>query len=79
MKEHVVLPLLSMVGELQRRQEELFKILNRKDYEIQEYRNTGAILSRRKTYFQVITSNNEFLDELEIYMKDNLPNQTKWG
>lgn len=48
MKDYVVFPLLSMVGELQRRQDELFKILNKKDYEIQEYKNTGAVLSRSK-------------------------------
>jgi non-homologous end-joining factor 1 len=48
MKDYVVFPLLSMVGELQRRQDELFKILKKKDYEIQEYKNTGAVLSRSK-------------------------------
>ena len=46
MKDHLVLPLLSMVGELCRRQDELFKILKKKDYEIQEYKNTGAVLPR---------------------------------
>ncbi|XP_028394214.1 non-homologous end-joining factor 1-like [Dendronephthya gigantea] len=48
MKDNLVLPLISMVGELQRRQKELFKILKRKDYEIQEYKNTGAVLPRSK-------------------------------
>lgn len=48
MKDNLVLPLISMVGELQRRQKELCKILRRKDYEIQEYRNTGAVLPRSK-------------------------------
>lgn len=46
MKEHLVLPLLSMVGELQRRQLELVKTLKKKDYEIQEYKSSGAVLSR---------------------------------
>ena len=49
MKDYLVFPLLSMVGELQRRQEELFKILKKKDYEIQEYKNAGAVLPRSKS------------------------------
>ena len=51
MKEYLVFPLLSMIGELQRRQEELFKILKKKDYEIEEYRNSGAVLPRSKWQF----------------------------
>lgn len=61
MKDYVVFPLLSMVGELQRRQDELFKILKKKDYEIQEYKNTGAVLSRSKW-------RNEMGDELRNFV-----------
>lgn len=61
MKDYVVFPLLSMVGELQRRQDELFKILKKKDYEIQEYKNTGAVLLRSKW-------RNEMGDELRNFV-----------
>lgn len=47
MREHLIYPLLSMVGELQRRQLELVKLLKKKDYEIEEYKNSGAVLSRK--------------------------------
>ena len=48
MKDYLVFPLLSMIGELQRRQDELFKILKKKDYEIEEYKNAGAVLPRSR-------------------------------
>ena len=43
---HLVSPLLSMVGELCRRQRELVMVLGRKDREIQDYKDHGATVSR---------------------------------
>ena len=46
--DHLIMPLLSMVGELSRRQSELIKLLGRKDREIQDYKDHGATVSRSR-------------------------------
>ena len=46
---HLVEPLLCMVGELQRRQLELNKLLIKKDKEIQDYKDQGTLVSRSKS------------------------------
>lgn len=46
----MTVPLLTMVGELHRRQLELFKLLKAKDKEIDDYKGHGAKVSRSK-YF----------------------------
>ncbi|XP_072028389.1 uncharacterized protein [Amphiura filiformis] len=45
--EHLTTPLMSMVAELLRRQKELFRILKRKDAEIDDYKASGAKVSRK--------------------------------
>ena len=41
---HLVMPLVTMVAELSRRQQELFKLLSKKDREIQELKeNRGTV------------------------------------
>lgn len=44
--EHLILPLMAMVGELTRRQQELVKIIQSKDKEIDDYKSQGAKCSR---------------------------------
>lgn len=46
--EHMILPLMAMVGELTRRQQELVKIIQAKDKEIDDYKSQGAKVSRSK-------------------------------
>ncbi|XP_064622668.1 non-homologous end-joining factor 1-like [Lineus longissimus] len=45
--EQMTVPLLTMVGELHRRQLELFKLLKAKDKEIDDYKGHGAKVSRK--------------------------------
>lgn len=45
---HLVTPLVAMVVELSRRQQELFKLLGRKDREIQELKENRGTLRRSK-------------------------------
>ncbi|KAL3836496.1 hypothetical protein ACJMK2_021924 [Sinanodonta woodiana] len=45
--DHLVIPLLTMVAELKRRQQELFKLLQNKDREIEEYKAQGVKTSRK--------------------------------
>lgn len=51
LSSHLVGPLLCMVGELQRRQLELIKILAKKDKEIQDYKDQGTLVSRSKELY----------------------------
>ncbi|XP_070550387.1 non-homologous end-joining factor 1-like [Ptychodera flava] len=44
---NLTVPLLTMVSELQRRQDELFKLLQKKDTEIEDYKLSGAKVSRK--------------------------------
>lgn len=50
MSVHLVAPLLSMVSELCHRQEELVRLLVKKDKEIQDYKDHGAEVSRSKAF-----------------------------
>lgn len=45
--EHLILPLMAMVGELTRRQQELVKIIQAKDKQIDDYKSQGAKCSRK--------------------------------
>lgn len=45
--EHLTLPLMAMVGELTRRQEELVKVIQNKDKEIDDYKSQGTKASRK--------------------------------
>ncbi|KAK3582736.1 hypothetical protein CHS0354_039780 [Potamilus streckersoni] len=45
--DHLIIPLLTMVAELKRRQQELFKLLQNKDREIEEYKAQGVKTSRK--------------------------------
>ena len=45
---HLITPLLSIIGELCRRQSELIKIIGKKDREIQDYKDQGTTVSRRR-------------------------------
>ncbi|XP_045209832.1 non-homologous end-joining factor 1-like [Mercenaria mercenaria] len=45
--EHLILPLMAMVGELTRRQQELFKIIQGKDKQIEDYKSQGAKCTRK--------------------------------
>lgn len=45
--ENLLVPLMAMVGELTRRQKELFKILQSKDKEIDDYKSQGVKTSRK--------------------------------
>ena len=44
----MLLPLFSIIGELSKRQNELFSIIEKKDREIQDMKDQGATPSRRK-------------------------------
>ena len=44
--KEMILPLLSMIGDLLQQREDLFNIIARKDNEIQDYKDQGAIASR---------------------------------
>ena len=46
--DHLILPLMAMVGELTRRQQELIKIIQTKDKQIDDYKSQGAKCSRSK-------------------------------
>ncbi|XP_050406642.1 non-homologous end-joining factor 1 [Patella vulgata] len=46
-KENLTVPLMAMVSELLRRQQELFSIIYKKDKEIEDYKSQGARISRR--------------------------------
>lgn len=45
---HLITPLLSIIGELCRRRSELIKIIGKKDREIQDYKDQGITVSRRR-------------------------------
>lgn len=45
--DHLILPLMAMVAELSRRQQELLKIIQNKDKEIDDYKSQGAKVSRK--------------------------------
>ncbi|CAL1528364.1 unnamed protein product [Lymnaea stagnalis] len=46
-RDHLTIPLMAMVGELFRQQQELFKILVAKDKQIDDYKSQGAKVSRK--------------------------------
>ena len=46
--KHLVEPLTIISAELNRRQQELFYLLERKDREIQDYKDQGVVTSRSK-------------------------------
>jgi uncharacterized membrane protein YoaK (UPF0700 family) len=46
--EHLIIPLLTMTGELNRRQQELYKQLKNKDKEIDDLKAQGVKVSRSK-------------------------------
>lgn len=46
--KHLVEPLTIISAELNRRQQELFYLLERKDREIQDYKDQGVVASRSK-------------------------------
>jgi len=45
--KEMILPLLSMIGELMQQRKDLFNIISRKDNEIQDYRDQGVVASRK--------------------------------
>ncbi|KAL5010795.1 hypothetical protein ScPMuIL_013100 [Solemya velum] len=47
MSEHLIVPLMAMVGELMRRQAELITIIQSKDKEIDDYKSQGVRTSRK--------------------------------
>lgn len=51
MSEHLIVPLMAMVGELMRRQAELITIIQSKDKEIDDYKSQGVKTSRSKCIF----------------------------
>uniref|UniRef100_A0A0B6ZEC2 Non-homologous end-joining factor 1 n=1 Tax=Arion vulgaris TaxID=1028688 RepID=A0A0B6ZEC2_9EUPU len=46
-RDHMTIPLMAMVGELYRQQQELFKMLASKDKQIEDYKTQGAKVSRK--------------------------------
>ncbi|EDO43563.1 predicted protein [Nematostella vectensis] len=50
---HITHPLLAMVAELQRREQELCRMLTKKDAELADYKDSGYKLSRRNLETQV--------------------------
>ena len=48
--KHLIVPLLAMVGELTRRQNELTKIIQNKDKEIDDYKSQGVKASRSELF-----------------------------
>ena len=46
--DHLTCPLLGMIGELQRRQQELVRLLKLKDKEIDDYKIQGGKVTRSK-------------------------------
>ena len=48
--DHLTCPLLGMIGELQRRQQELVRLLKLKDKEIDDYKIQGGKVTRSKFY-----------------------------
>ncbi|CAG5127160.1 unnamed protein product, partial [Candidula unifasciata] len=46
-REHLTIPLMAMVGELYRQQQELFRLLALKDKQIDDYKSQGATVSRK--------------------------------
>ncbi|BFZ22488.1 hypothetical protein BsWGS_25527 [Bradybaena similaris] len=46
-QEHLTIPLMAMVGELYRQQQELFKLLALKDKQIDDYKSQGIKVSRK--------------------------------
>ncbi|KAK3745360.1 hypothetical protein RRG08_064684 [Elysia crispata] len=46
-RDHLTVPLMAMVGELYRQQQELFKLLEGKDRQIDDYKAQGARVSRK--------------------------------
>lgn len=46
-RDHLTVPLMAMVGELYRQQQELFKLLAGKDRQIEDYKSQGAKVSRK--------------------------------
>ncbi|XP_005103912.1 non-homologous end-joining factor 1 [Aplysia californica] len=63
-KKHLALPLMAMVGELYRQQQELFKILATKDKEIDDYKSQGVKATRKHietTPFDVLVFRNSMV------------------
>ena len=54
--KHLIVPLLAMVGELTRRQNELIKVIQNKDKEIDDYKSQGVKTSRSKLIMHMSTS-----------------------
>lgn len=47
-RDHLIVPLMAMVGELQRQQKELHKLLAAKDRQIDDYKAQGGQVTRSK-------------------------------
>lgn len=72
--EHLIIPLLAMVGELTRRQKELIKIIQTKDKEIDDYKSQGVKASRKHIETQ------EFVEtafEMNMMTSKNFENQMR--
>ena len=63
---HLITPLLSIIGELCRRQSELIKIISKKDREIQDYKDQGTTVSRRRPSSFLVISQNQTLVQREF-------------
>ena len=59
--EQLTVPLLAMVGELSRRQNELYNLLYAKDKQIDDYKNQGAKVSRSKLYVTIYLINHGYM------------------
>ena len=64
---HLITPLLSIIGELCRRRSELMKIIGKKDQEIQDYKEQGMKVSRRRQKVTCDWSRNQTLTQKEDY------------
>ena len=64
---HLITPLLSIIGELCRRRSELIKIIGKKDREIQDYKDQGITVSRRRQEVTCDWSQNQTLTQKEDY------------
>ena len=60
--EHFSIPLLVMVGELERQQSELISILKGKDREIEDYKAQGSKVTRSMLFVTVILLTHSILE-----------------
>ena len=74
----MILPLLSMVGELIQQRNDLFSIIARKDNEIQDYRDQGVVASR-SLYQNTSSITMHFLIYLNSHCFTSCPNSCNYN